>query len=217
MRTLPFLAVLMTASLAAQTGKFGIFTDAGDVGNPAIKGSTIFDAATGQYKLTGAGTNMWAKEDQFQYVWKEMTGNFEFKATLQFLGEGAQHRKAGIILRKTLDTDSPYADLIIHGNGMPGVQWRTTKGNVTEGFDFSFDSPGKFELQLVRRGAALVVSLGKDGAPMKELGNTQVPLGDPLLVGLGVCSHQPDHSDTVVFSNVSIQPIAPAQGQKKKQ
>ena len=216
MRTL-LLGVLMAASLAAQTGKFGIFTDAGDVGNPAIKGSTTFDSATGQYRITGAGTNMWAKEDQFQYVWKEMSGNFEFKATLQFLGEGAQHRKAGIILRKTLDTDSPYADLIIHGNGMPGVQWRAAKGNMTEGFDFAFDSPGIFELQLVRRGAALLVSLGKDGVPLKELGNTQVPLGDPLLVGLGVCSHQPDHSDTVVFSNVSIQPIAPAQGQKKKQ
>lgn len=216
MRTLT-LAVLMAASLAAQTGKYGIFTDAGDVGNPALKGSIEFDAATGQYKITGAGNNMWAKDDQFQYVWKEISGNFEMKATLQFLGEGAAHRKAGIILRKTLDNDSPYADLIIHGNGMPGVQWRLAKGAITEGFDFAFDSPGKFELRLLRRGAALNAWLGKDGGTVKELGITQVPLGDPLLVGLGVCSHQADHSDTVVFSNVSIQPIAPAQGQKKKQ
>jgi len=79
---------------------------------------------------------MWAKEDQFQYVWREMSGNVSVTASMEFLGTGAAHRKAGIMLRQSLDTDSPYVDVVIHGNGMPGVQWRTTKGDITNGSIF---------------------------------------------------------------------------------
>ena len=145
---------LLAASAFAQTGKLGAFTNSGDVGGPAIKGSTQFDAAKGQYRMTGAGANMWAKEDQFQYVWREMSGNASVTATMQFLGEGAvAHRKAGIVLRQSLDTDSPYVDIVIHGNGMPGIQWRTTKGDITNAVDFPFDGPGKFKLKLTRQGS----------------------------------------------------------------
>src|SRR6476620_7224535 len=119
-----YLGCLLAASAFAQTGNLGSFTHSGDVGGPAIKGSTQFDAAKSQYRITGAGANMWAKEDQFQYVWREVTGNFTATATVRFLGEGNEHRKAGIVVRQSLDTDSTYAHVAITGNGMPGLQWR---------------------------------------------------------------------------------------------
>src|SRR6478735_3858397 len=104
MRT-PVLTLLLTVSAFAQTGKLGVFTKSGDVGEPAMKGSTEFDASKGQYRITGAGANMWAKEDQFQYVWREMSGNIAVTATVRFLGQGNEHRKAGIMVRQSLDTD----------------------------------------------------------------------------------------------------------------
>ena len=210
-----FLICLSAASALAQTGKLGSFTNSGDVGGPTLKGSAAFDASNGQYRITGAGANIWAKEDQFQYVWREMSGNLAITATMQFLGEGVAHRKAGIMLRQTLDTDSPYIDFVIHGNGMPGIQWRNTKGDITNAFDFPFDGPAKFKLKLVRQGAAITVSITKEGAELKELGHTQVQLGRPVLVGLAVCSHQADASDTVVFSDVSVDQLAPPAGKKQ--
>ena len=206
----------MSAFAFGQTGKLGVFTNSGDVGAPALKGAIEFDSAKGQYKITGAGANIWAKEDQFQYVWKEMSGNVAVTATMQFLGTGADHRKAGIMLRHGLETDSPYIDIVIHGNGMPGIQWRNTPGDTTNAMDFPFDGPGKFKLKLVRQGNAVAVSIGKDGAELKELGHTQIPLGNPVLVGLAVCSHKADASDTVVFSDVSVEQLA-APAAKKKQ
>src|SRR5258708_6997882 len=141
-----------------------------------------------------------------------MSGNLAVTATMQFLGEGDAQRKAGIILRKTLDTDSPYIDIVIHGNGMPGIQWRNTKGDITNAMDFPFDGPAKFKLKLVRQGAAIVVSIAKDGADLKELGHTQVQLGSPIMVGLGVCSHNADASDSVIFSDVSVEQLAAPAG-----
>ena len=198
------LICLAAAAAWAQTGKLGTFTHSGDVGGPARKGSTVFDGTRGEYRITGAGANIWAKEDQFQYVWREMSGNLSITATMQFLGSGAEHRKAGIMLRKSLDADSPYIDVVIHGNGMPGVQWRNAKGDITNTFDFPFDGPGKFKLKLVRQGSAVAVWIGKAGAELREIGHTQIQLGSPVLVGLVVCSHNADASDTVVFSDVSV-------------
>lgn len=209
------LTCLLAASALAQSRNLGAFTNSGDVGGPTKKGSTEFDASKGQYRITGAGANIWAKEDQFQYVWREMPGNLAVTATMQFLGEGAAHRKAGIMLRQTLDTDSPYVDIVIHGNGMPGIQWRNTKGDTTNAVDFPFDGPAKYKLKLVRQGSSITVSIAKDGAELKELGHTQVPLGSPILVGLAVCSHTADASDTVVFSDVSVEPLAAPAGKKQ--
>lgn len=216
MRTL-FLTCLLAVSGLAETGNLGPFTNSGDVGGPAIKGATHFDAAKGEFRITGAGANIWAKEDQFQYVWKEISGDVKVTATMQFLGTGADHRKAGIMLRKTMDTDSAYVDIVIHGTGMPGIQFRTTKGDITNGVDFPFDGPGKFKLSLVRRGPAVMISIGKDGAELKEIGHTSVMLGNPVMVGLAVCSHKADAQDTVVFSDVSVEDLPPATPAKKKQ
>jgi TolB protein len=201
------LASLLTASAFGQSGKLGIFTNSGDVGNPAIKGSAEF--ANGQYRLTGAGANMWAKQDQFHFVWREMSGNFTVTATVRFLGQGNEHRKAGIMVRQTLDTDATYADVLMHGNGMPALQWRSKPGEDTNTFDLPFDGPGTFQLKLVRNGVRIFLYLAKADAELKEIAHTEVSLRDPVLVGLVVCSHQADVSEIAVFSNVSVEVLTP--------
>jgi TolB protein len=175
-RQLLLVCILVSAAYA-QSAKLGAFTNSGDVGGPAIKGTAEFDAANGQYRITGAGANMWAKQDQFQYVWREMSGNFTVSATLRFLGQGNEHRKAGIMVRQSLDTDATYADVVIHGNGMPGLQWRSKQGEDTNTFDLPFDGPGAFQVKLVRTGVRVFMYIAKNGA----------------------------ESDTVMFSDVSVE------------
>jgi len=203
------LVCLLSASTFAQSPNLGTFTNSGDVGGPTTKGSAEFSASNGQYKITGSGANIWAKQDQFQYVWREITGNFSVTATIRFLGKGSDHRKAGIMVRQSLDTDATYADVVIHGNGMPGLQWRSKQGEDTNTFDLPFDGPATFKVKLVRTGVRIYMYLGKDGADLKEIAHTEVSFRNPVLVGLAVCSHQADASDTVIFSDVSVEPQAP--------
>jgi TolB protein len=202
------LAGLLCASVFAQGGNVGLFTNSGDVGAPAIKGSSEFNNANGEYRITGAGANIWAKQDQFQYVWKEIAGNFTVTATMRFLGQGVDHRKAGIMVRQSTDTDSPYADVVVHGNGMPGLQWRSKQGEDTNNFDLPFDGPGTFKIKMVRNGVKVYLYLGKNGAEPTEINHTEVTLRNPVLVGLFVCSHQADAPTTVVFSDVSVEAAA---------
>jgi len=189
---------------SAQTGKFGSFINSEDIGDPPLKGAAEFDPGTGQYKITGSGTDIWGKADQFHYVWREMSGNFAVTATAKFLTEGIGHRKAVIMLRKSIDTDSPFVQLAIHADGTPAVQFRNTKADNTNTVDFPVEGPGTWNLKLVRQGNSITVWIAKDGGPMRELGHTTNQLSSPVLVGLGVSSHTQAATNTVLFSNVSV-------------
>jgi TolB protein len=195
------LVGLLSAQALAQSGNLGTFTHSGDVGGPAIKGATEFTQSSGQYRMTGAGANIWAKQDQFQFAWREMTGNFAVTATMQFLGQGAEHRKAGIMVRQSLDTDATYADVVAHGSGMAGLQWRSKQGDDTNTFDLPIEGPGTFKLKLVRTGVRIYMYMGRNGA--------DVACQNSVLVGLVFCSHNADASDTVLFSDVSVEAQAP--------
>ena len=187
--------------------EFGSFTNSDDVGAPPLKGAAEFDATTGQYKITGTGTDIWGKADQFHYVWREMSGDFAVTATAKFLTDGIGHRKAVIMLRKSLDADSPFVHLAIHGDGTPAVQFRKTKGDNTNTVDFPIEGPGTWKLKLVRQGTTITVWIAKDGAPLRELGHTPNQLGSPILVGLGVSSHTQEATNTVLFSDVSVEQL----------
>jgi hypothetical protein len=204
------LLCLVAASTIAQTGKFGAFTNSDDVGAPPLKGSAEFDTATGQYTITGTGTDIWGRADQFHYVWREMSGDFAVTATATFLTDGVAHRKAVIMLRKSLDTDSPFVHLAIHGDGTPSVQFRNTKADTTNTVDFPIEGPGTWNMKLARRGTTITVWIAKDRAPLRELGHTVNQLGGPILVGLGVSSHTQEATNMVLFSDVRVERLPPA-------
>ena len=207
MRQLLLLCLLVASISFAQTEKPGGFTKSDDIGAPPLKGSAEFDALTGQYKVSGSGADIRGKADQFHFVSKEMSGNFSVTATTQFLTGGIAHRKAVLMLRKTLDTDSPFVHLAIHGDGTPAVQFRNTKADSTNTVDFPLEGPGIWKLKLVRQGNTIHVWVGKDGAPLRELGHTMNRLGSPVFVGLGVSSHTREAVNTVLFSDVAVEQL----------
>ncbi len=210
------IVCLLSATAFAQSGPVGVFTNSGDVGDPAIKGSTVFTSSSGEYRITASGANMWAKQDQFQYVWREMTGNFAVAATLRFLGQGAEHRKTGIMVRQSLDTDATYADVVMHGNGMGALQWRSRQGEDTNTFNLPLEEPGTFKMKLVRTGVRIYMYMARGRAELKEIAHTEVSFQGPVLVGLAVCSHDAAKSETVVFSDVSVE-AQPPQTSKEPQ
>jgi len=205
-RKLLFITLLAISALA-QAGKFGSFTNSDDVGASVLKGAADFDSSTGNYKVTGSGTDIWGKSDQFHYVWREMSGNFAVSAKAKFLTDGLTHRKAVIMLRKSLEPDSPFIHLAIHADGTPAVQFRNTKADNTNTVDFPVEGPGVWRLKLVRQNTTITVWIAKGNEPLRELGHTSTQLGSPVLVGLGVSSHSQAATNTVLFSDVSVEQL----------
>ena len=184
-------------------GLFEAHTDLGD--NPR-KGSASYDAATGEYRITGGGANMWGKVDAFHFVWKRAAGNFAITADVHFIGKGVEdHRKAVVAVRQNLDPNAAYADVALHGDGLTSLQFRPVPGAETSEVRSSVNAPVRIRIE--RRGAQFLMSVGKPGQPLEASVPATVSLEGPVYVGLGVCAHDAQVLEAAVFSNVSIQEL----------
>lgn len=88
------LFLLRTIPLFSQS-PLGLFTQSADVGPVLHKGNTVYNAQTGEYRLSGSGANIRFKKDEFHYAYKKLTGNFILQTRGKLVGAGvdAQSRR----------------------------------------------------------------------------------------------------------------------------
>ncbi len=186
----------------------GEFEHASDVGAVIHSGTTVYDPQKQTYRLSGAGKNMWFDKDELHIVWKKMTGDFILDARVKLIGEGIDlHRKMGWIIRTSLDTDSAYADVAVHGDGLTSLQFRRTKGGKTEQVESNIKSPDV--IRLSRKGNIITMAVAKDGDVLQTAESIELDLGAEVDVGLFICSHNADVLEKGVFSNVRFTVPAP--------
>src|SRR5487761_2643052 len=194
------VSAIFLFTLGLLSAQIGAFESHADVGVTPKSGDAMFDAATNTYKITGGGANVWDKADAFQFLYKKISGDVTITADVKFLGTGAVgHRKAMLMIRQSLDPGSPYADIALHGDGLTSLQYRTAKDAITREERSDLNGPSHIRIQ--RRGDILLIYAGDQLWPG---GPVTVKLGDPVYIGLGVCSHDANVLETAVFSNVKI-------------
>lgn len=211
-----FCLLPLNEALVAQSAprQIGLFEGSSDVGTVLHAGKTVFDPRQGTYTVTGSGENMWKSEDAFQFVWKKASGDMVLTADVRFPAEGGNpHRKAVLMVRQNLENDAVYADVALHGSGLTALQYRLAKSAPTRDIELNIDAPAR--LRLEKRGDLFTLYLGNAGEPLRPAGAAaKVHLEGSFYVGLGVCSHDKDRSETAVFSNVSLESPAPTTSAK---
>jgi TolB protein len=205
---LTFLFLFWSLGCLCQLSPVGAFDHHQDVGDPKLKGNTVYNKEDQTYLLSGAGKNIWTNLDQFQFAWKKIKGDFIIKATAKFIGKGvAGHRKIGIMARDKLTTDSRYADGALHG-GLPlltSLQYRMADGDTTGQVILSSIHPT--EIEFARSGNTFTFSTAVYGENYKTV-TKEMTLNEEVYVGLYICSHIDSVMEQAVFSNVRI--IIPA-------
>lgn len=191
----------------AQTQNLGVFMNQGSVGQTPPGGNAIYDAAKGEYRITGGGANIWYDSDAFYFVWKQTSGDISLTADVQWVGTSAvEHRKAVLMIRQSLEPGSAYADAVSHGNGLTSLQFRGAANERT--YQVFTQVEGPVRLRLVREGSRFTMYAGKPGEELKAVGPVEyISLKDPVYVGLGVCSHMPTTLETALFSDVKLDEI----------
>jgi TolB protein len=246
-------APLRTAVRAQEGATGAMFREHGDVGTVVPPGMTTYDLSTHSYRLTASGENIWGTKDAFQFAWKKMSGDVALAADISFVEKGVNpHRKAVLMFRKTLDADSPYVDVALHGSGLTALQYRETKGGITteietlqpiyvEGIPLTenvtgaarltyvdFGNPqapenaGKVNVQvkattpmrlrIEKRGGYAYLYIGNGSkSGFGTLGaSIPVPFDGEFYVGIGLSSHDAAVTETAIFSNVTLEPLAAA-------
>ena len=200
-----FLLIFLTQSdTSAQST--GILDNNSDVGLVKHAGSAKFNQSSKEYQISGGGANIWGRKDAFHYLWKKESGDFCLTAKIRWIGEGKNpHRKAGWMIRQSLAADSPYADAVIHGDGLTSLQFRKTKGGQTEEIQSPISAPAF--LRLERYGDVFSLSISQEGKIFQPVASVSVTLGDPVYAGLVVCSHDDTTTETAIFSKVDMKSL----------
>ena len=197
-------ALLMGSGAAARAAP-GIFDADRDIGDVAFKGSAIFDPGPGTYTIASSGANIWANKDAFHYVWTRRSGDLHIGADFRWIGQGTDsHRKAGLMIRQNLTPGSPYADVMIHGDGMISLQYRTVQDGPTFQIISATWHPRRVRLE--REGDSVYFSVaGEDGKLRHAGGSYRIAFQAPYYVGLALSAHNNSVKETGVFSNVTME------------
>ena len=201
---LSIVYLLFTTIVPTQAQKIGMFEKNEDIGNPSLKGNTIYEPKEQTYQMSAGGKNIWGKADQFQFIWKKIKGDFIIKATVKFTGPRVNgHCKLGIMARESLNTDSKYVDGAFHA-GLPqltSLQYRQKDGDTTGQVILGSNHPTEIEFE--RTGNNFILSAAVFGENYKSV-TKEIPLNDDLHVGLFLCSHDESVLEKAIFSNVRI-------------
>ncbi len=190
--------------LFSQKQSLGMFEGHSDIGDVLKKGSVTFDSIAMKYTVVGGGENMWYAKDAFQYVWKKVSGDLSISSDISFPDTGGDvHRKAGLIIRQNLDPDSPYADAVLHGDGLTSMQYREVKGGPTREIQSNIRSPRR--IQIEKQGNYVFMSIAPENEKLRSAGGSfKIKFEEPFLIGLGVCAHNNKVLEKAIFSNVKI-------------
>jgi TolB protein len=205
---LAFVILTMNINLVFGASQLGIFSGQADVGSVLKPGSVDFDPDKGEYLIAGGGENMWFTNDAFHFVWEKMSGDFTLTADIKFIGMGGNpHRKACLLVRQSLDSDSVYADVAVHGIGLTALQYRETPGDATHEIQSNISAPVRVRLE--KRGDHVSMWVESTGEGLKTAaGYLSVPFKGDFYVGLGVCAHDNATIEKAVFSNVELTPVS---------
>lgn len=202
------------AADAPRSAALGAFEQATDVGAIALAGVSEFLPASGQYRITGSGANIWAREDAFQFLWKKLSGDlvFSMDATWPSPGKDA-HRKVCAMVRAGLESDAAYVDVAVHGDGLIELQYRKEKGGDTFGVRTPIKAPATVKLE--RDGDVFTVSVAKSGGAFQPVGAVSLALPDPVHVGLAVSAHNATVRETALVSNLVLKNRVAQPGEKR--
>lgn len=199
-KTFSLLIVLLTINLMAQSQK-SFFPETKNVGNPKNSGSLSYDNANQVYEISGSGTNIWAEKDEFLFAARKVSGDFILTAKIEILTKtGDAHRKIGLMIRQSMDTSSPYADIVHHADGLLSLQYRSKQGGTTE--ELKFKEVGAQYLQLEKKGLRILARIAQTEKELTTANEIELQFETPFFVGLVACSHNPENIVNGTFSNV---------------
>lgn len=223
------LLILMTGTMPAQntsqtplqkTGKIKLLKTGDfnhtDIGNPAIAGKVA--VSDGGFDITAGGADIWGVKDEFNFVYVEKKGDFDFAARIENLTATHQYTKAGLMAREDLTPGSRHIYFQLFPNNVPRnknnggfeYQYRMAKDGEMKAiyparFEGTPDFPVTFPntwIRLKRVGNKFTGYTGTDGRSWKEYATFTLDLPEKVYLGAAVTSHKTSEAATAKFRNI---------------
>jgi len=181
--------------------------DIGDVGEP---GSDSLDR--GVWTIRGAGEGVGGTADECHYAHRLFTGHADLVARVVSVEETEQGGEAGVMVRESLEPDSPYAAVLVGTDGRVSFRYRSIAGEDTNESTVDVgDLP--VWVRIVRRRVEdsddeVEGYVSIDGETWQLIGSGVISLPDTGYAGLAVTSHSDGLLCTAILDGVTmIEPL----------
>lgn len=204
------LIALAPVAMVGEVHPLGIFEGQVDIGTVLRAGSVEYHSASDTYEVRSSGANMWKGADDFHFVWKKVHGDVSLAADIAFVGAtGNPHRKAVLMIRQSLDSNSAAVYVAVHGVGMSALQFRDATDADTHEIEFNVTAPTSVRIE--KRGDFFYAFVsGKDRKLQPAGASTRLRLTGSFYIGIGVCAHDRDAMEKAVISNVKLDQLPSA-------
>ena len=174
-----------------------------DIGAVAVAGSTT--RRNGVFTVDGSGADIWGVADEFRYVYQTASGDCAFVARVSSVENTNNWARAGVMIRETLNADSPHAVAVVTpGAGASFLRRKTTGGTTSETAVTGVAAP--YWVRVVRSGDGFTASRSSDGSSWTNIGSETIAMSANVYIGLAVSSHNDGTLCTATFDNASVTP-----------
>lgn len=178
-----------------------------DVGSPQLAGSAT-PAGTG-WDLLAGGADIWENADQFHFVFREISGDFDIALRVESFTPAHLYSKTGLMIRESLDAASAHVMFFVFPDDQPRnnnlgayeMQFRARPGESCQAIYPAVLPPAPAEfpaaypnswLRVARQGDQFSAYASTDGQNWKRYGEKVLPLECTLKVGPALTSHNPE-------------------------
>jgi hypothetical protein len=184
-------------------------TDIGDVNQPG----SFVNLGGGAYSLTADGADIWNQADAFHFAFQPLAGDGRFTANVTDIGGPGTNgwRKAGVMIRESLDPNSPNAFIAISGGDGGGetFQWRPEKGAASQSSHTATGIAPPTCVRIVRIGDTFTGLYYRDGEWIKEGNAVTIPMSENVYIGLALTSHDINAMCTATFDRTCSDEFVP--------
>lgn len=183
-------------------------------GYSALTGS-FTEEPEGTLNVSGSGADIWGGEDEFHFVYKEVTGNVSLVVHVDSLVNTNGFAKAGLMVRDTLESDARNTAVFFTPENGTRLQRRAAVGEdyITDDEETLYEGdpndPNTFPrwLKIQRTSGGLVfVYSSLDGSSWDQftLARTMATMSSPVYLGVAVTSHDDTLVTDAVFDHVTL-------------
>lgn len=175
-----------------------------DVGSPRLAGSA--ERADTGWNISAGGKDVWEKSDQFHFVCKEISGDFDIAVRVKNFKPADLYSKAGLMVRETLDAGSRNVFFVVFSDNEPRnnnlgayeLQFRSVAGGDSQAIypavrppappEFPAAYPNSWQ-RVQRQGDRFTAHVSTDGKNWKVYATHVLTLAGTLKVGPALTSH----------------------------
>ena len=202
-------------SNAATTPPSAGFSDL-DIGSPQLAGSA--KQVEDGWDLVAGGVDIWGKMDQFHFVQKRISGDFDIAVRVESFTPAHLYSKAGLMIRESMDPASPHLMFLVFADdasrnnnlGAYEMQFRSVAGGACQAVYPAVRPPAPPEfpaaypnswLRVQRRGDEFSAFGSTNGKAWKLYGVQTLKLPSAVHVGPALTSHDSQKTAKARFRN----------------